>query len=286
MLYGISTSFASFPAQRLPVIRSPKQALAPPRYPLPAASCMRPDRLVHRACRPRRENGTVGDSGFLAPRVRSELDLLDLPCAGRAGAQEKSEVGAGRHVARAHFHELGRQIGTAGEPADAAVLAALATGSDGLGIGLAHPRMVVFAGNPPIRQQIVEADQHHVDAVHRHDLLGLRERRGTLELHDDHGGIVERGIGLRHRKCRCGSPPAFDRSPSGGNLAARTTALASSAERMCGAITPSAPPASTREMYSGVLAGTRTNGAIPASSAAMQIWPQVSIEKLECSRST
>src|SRR5262245_64419360 len=39
-------------------------------------------------------------------------------------------------------------------------------------------------------------------------------------------------------------------------------------------------------MYFGVLAGTRTNGAIPASSAAMQIWPQVSSEKLECSRST
>jgi hypothetical protein len=31
-------------------------------------------------------------------------------------------------------------------------------------------------------------------------------------------------------------------------------------------------------MYSGVLAGTRTNGAMPAASAAMQIWLVVSSE--------
>ncbi len=50
-------------------------------------------------------------------------------------------------------------------------------------------------------------------------------------------------------------------------------------------MTPIAPPSSTREMYSGVLAGTRTNGVMPASSAAMQIWLVVSIEKLQCSMS-
>ena len=44
----------------------------------------------------------------------SELDLLDLPCAGGAGAKEKSEIGAGRHIARAHVHELGHEIGTGG----------------------------------------------------------------------------------------------------------------------------------------------------------------------------
>jgi hypothetical protein len=48
---------------------------------------------------------------------------------------------------------------------------------------------------------------------------------------------------------------------------------------------PSAPPSSTREMYSGVLAGTRTNGAMPAASAAMQIWLVVSSETLACSTS-
>ena len=88
------------------------------------------------------------------------------------------------------------------------------------------------------------------------------------------------------RKCRCGSPPATERAPSGRNFAAWTTARASSAEPTWGAITPSAPPSSTRVMYSGVLAGTRTNGAMPAASAAMQIRLVVSIEALQCSMST
>jgi hypothetical protein len=39
-------------------------------------------------------------------------------------------------------------------------------------------------------------------------------------------------------------------------------------------------------MYSGVLAGTRTNGAMPAASAAMQMPLVVSIEALQCSMST
>jgi hypothetical protein len=39
-------------------------------------------------------------------------------------------------------------------------------------------------------------------------------------------------------------------------------------------------------MYSGILAGTRTNGAMPAASAAMQIWLVVSNDALECSMST
>ena len=60
---------------------------------------------------------------------------------------------------------------------------------------------------------------------------------------------------------------------------------AAAAERTPGAITPSAPPSSTREMYSGVLAGTRTKAGSSASSAMMQSWLVVSIEKLECSRS-
>src|SRR5262245_50626729 len=82
---------------------------------------------------------------------RSELDLLDLACAGGAGAKEEAEVGAGRDVTRSHLHELGDQIGTRGEPAHAAVFAAAAAGGDGRGIGLAHPRMVVVAGSAPVR---------------------------------------------------------------------------------------------------------------------------------------
>ena len=49
---------------------------------------------------------------------------------------------------------------------------------------------------------------------------------------------------------------------------------------------PSAPPSSTRAMYSGAIAGTRTNGAMPSARAAMQICEVVSSEKLLCSRST
>src|SRR5262249_9158073 len=69
-------------------------------------------------------------------------------------------------------------------------------------------------------------------------------------------------------------------------LAAATTALASCGVRMFGAMTPSAPPSSTREMYSGVVAGTRTNGAMPMAMAAMQICPVSSSVRLECSRAT
>ena len=47
---------------------------------------------------------------------------------------------------------------------------------------------------------------------------------------------------------------------------------------------PSAPPSSTRDTAAAL--GTRTNGVMPASSAAMQIWLVVSSEKLECSMST
>jgi len=75
------------------------------------------------------------------------------------------------------------------------------------------------------------------------------------------------------------------RAPSGGYFAAATTLRASAAERTPGAMTPSAPPSSTREMYSGARAGTRTSAGTPASSAVMEIWLVVRMEKLECSRS-
>ena len=87
------------------------------------------------------------------------------------------------------------------------------------------------------------------------------------------------------RNSRCANPGARPRLPSGGYFAAATTARASLAERTPGAITPSAPPSNTREMYSGVFAGTRTNAGMPASSAMIEIWLAVAIEKLECSRS-
>ena len=69
------------------------------------------------------------------------------------------------------------------------------------------------------------------------------------------------------------------------NFAALTTSRASSADLMPGATMPSAPPSSTRWIYSGVLAGTRTMGAMPTLSAARQIWPVMSSVMVECSRS-
>ena len=87
------------------------------------------------------------------------------------------------------------------------------------------------------------------------------------------------------RYSRWGRAPPAPRSPSGGNFAALTTARASSADPMPGATMPSAPPSSTRWIYSGVLAGTRTIGAIPTLNAAWQICPVASSVMVECSRS-
>jgi len=60
--------------------------------------------------------------------------------------------------------------------------------------------MIVFAGNAQVPEQVIETDEHHVDPIDCDDLIGLRERRGALELYDDHGGVVERGIGFRRRE--------------------------------------------------------------------------------------
>jgi len=78
----------------------------------------------------------------------------------------------------------------------------------------------------------------------------------------------------------------MERSPKGGYFAEATTSRACSAERICGAITPSAPPSSARDTCSGRVLGTRTKGATPIASAAMQIWLVVSSDRLECSTST
>ncbi len=131
----------------------------------------------------------------------SELDLAHRLGARAAGAQQESEIGAGRHVARAQAHEFGDEIWPGREPAHAAMLAVLAADGDGPRIGFAHARIVVGAGGAPVDEEVVDADQYHVDAVDRDDLLDVRERRRALELHDDHGGVVERrtGFGCRER---------------------------------------------------------------------------------------
>ncbi len=79
---------------------------------------------------------------------------------------------------------------------------------------------------------------------------------------------------------------AFPVAEANAALNAATTAFASAAEPMCGAITPIAPASSTREIQSGVFEGTRTKGAMPMAVAAMQICPHSAMEKLLCSMST
>ena len=83
---------------------------------------------------------------------------------------------------------------------------------------------------------------------------------------------------------------AFERSPSGG-ICRPTTALASSAELMCGAITPSAPPSSTRATWSGVLRRhaherrdpdlERSHADLPGVSSEEARMLEVDIERVE-----
>ena len=95
------------------------------------------------------------------------------------------------------------------------------------------------------------ADQHHVHALDRGDLIGTcASAVGGLELHDHHGGIVDRLRGLVGGK----RAVVEVRKRAGvGALALRrqlraprTTARASAAERTCGAITPIAPASRRR----------------------------------------
>ena len=51
-------------------------------------------------------------------------------------------------------------------------------------------------------------------------------------------------------------------------------------------ITPIAPPSSTRQIYSGEFAGTRTSGVMPICCAAMQIWHVSPMVSVLCSIST
>ena len=89
-----------------------------------------------------------------------------------------------------------------GKPADADMFAVAAAGGDRRRISLAHARMFVLAGEAPIGEQIVGADQHHVDAVDGNDLVGIGERFVAFELHHEQRRGVERGIGLGGRKQR------------------------------------------------------------------------------------
>lgn len=76
------------------------------------------------------------------------------------------------------------------------------------------------------------------------------------------------------------------RCPSGGNLAAATTASASARELIIGAMMPHAPASSARLMFSTFPCATRTIGAPPASAMAATICVIVSASIGPCSAST
>jgi hypothetical protein len=80
------------------------------------------------------------------------------------------------------------------------VLAVLTAGRNRAGVSLTHLLMLELAVEAHVRQQIVGADQHQVDAFHGDDLLCVVDSPRALELDDDHGGRIEGGVGLGGRE--------------------------------------------------------------------------------------
>src|SRR6266850_5856092 len=115
-----------------------------------------------------------------------DLDVAHLLRTLDAGAHQEREVGPRRYVAPAHLHILLDEIGPGAEAAHADVLAARLARGDGARVRVVHFRVVVLARDAEVGHEIVGADHHHVDAFHRDDLVHRGERRGRLELHDDH----------------------------------------------------------------------------------------------------
>ena len=79
------------------------------------------------------------------------------------------------------------------------MLAVLLRGRDGALIGVAHLRVLVVARDAHVGGQIVGAEQRHVDAIDRENLLRAIDRLGGLELHDHHRGVVDRRVELARR---------------------------------------------------------------------------------------
>ena len=80
------------------------------------------------------------------------------------------------------------------------MLAVLAAGLDHLPVDFPHLGMVVLPGQPHVGEHVVQPDQHDVDAFDGDDLVGALQRIGGFELHDHHGGVVDRLAGLLRGK--------------------------------------------------------------------------------------
>ena len=79
--------------------------------------------------------------------------------------------------------------------------------------------------------------------------------------------------------------PPIERCPTGGYFSRLTTSRASAAVSTCGMTMPSAPLSSARVAIAYSPLGTRAIGAMPASSAAVEIWAQASSDMTPCSMS-
>src|SRR5215813_12557343 len=77
--------------------------------------------------------------------------------------------------------------------------------------------------------------------------------------------------------------PPIERWPSGGYFSRLTTSRASAAVSTCGMTIPSAPLSKARVAIAYSPFGTRAMGAIPASSAAVEICAHASSDMTPCS---
>jgi len=130
-------------------------------------------------------------------RYGTERDVVHLLGFGGAGGQQEAEIGPGRDVACAHAHEFGGELRPRCQPADADMLAVLATGGNGPGIGIAQAWMFVLAGKAPVGQEIIRADHDQVDAFDRGDRVSLAQGLLAFKLDDEQRRRVERRV----RRC-------------------------------------------------------------------------------------
>src|ERR1700733_100771 len=93
-----------------------------------------------------------------SPDFSARRHLAHFLGLGGASREQEAQIGAGRDIARAHFHKLCGKLRTGGESADADMLAVTAADVDGLGVSVAQARMLVLAGGAPGGEAVVTAD--------------------------------------------------------------------------------------------------------------------------------
>jgi hypothetical protein len=109
------------------------------------------------------------------------------------------------------------------------MLAMATAGGDGTRIGIHEPRIIERARGTEIGEQVVGAEQDHVDALDRHDRVDLRDGTRGLRLHDHHRGIVHRG----HRARGIGRAKPQLRQRPGRRAPAERRVLGRSDGRAC-----------------------------------------------------